>query len=94
MLKDLLGHVGGNGKANALGEVNDGGIDADDFAAQIEERASRVARIDRRVRLNEIFVSREIDVFSPDSAHDAEGDGSVQPEGISDGKHRLADAHG
>src|SRR5262249_19302282 len=36
----LLGHIGGNREPDPLGKVYDGGIDADDFAAQIEEWAT------------------------------------------------------
>ena len=94
LLNHLLGHVGGNRKTDPLGEVNDGGIDADDFAAQVEERAARVAGIDRRVRLNEIFVAREIDVLPADPADDAERDRPIESERIPHGEHPLADAHG
>ena len=50
-----FGHVGRDGEADALGEVDDGRIDADDIAAQIEQRAAGVAGVDGGVRLNKIL---------------------------------------
>src|SRR5215470_7251731 len=94
LLNHLLGHVGWNGESDSLGEVYDGGIDADDFAAQIEERAARIAGIDRRVRLNEIFVARQIDVLPADPADYPERDRSIKSERIAHGEYPLAYAHG
>ena len=52
--------VDGNREADpdvalALTVADDGGVDADDFAAHVEERAAGVAGIDRRVGLNEVL---------------------------------------
>ena len=77
-----------------MGEVNDGGIDTDNFAVQIEQRAARVAGIDRCVRLNEIFVAREIDILPADPADYAERDRPIESERIPHGEHPLADTHG
>ena len=90
LLQHLFGHVCGNGKTNPLCEVNDGGVDADHLAAQVEERSPRVARIDRRVGLNEVLIPGEIHIFPPDAAHHAECHGSFQSERIPDGQHPLA----
>ena len=44
-----FGHVAGNGKAEALAAGDDGGVDADNFTAQINERPATVAGVDRRI---------------------------------------------
>jgi len=71
-----------NRKADSLSEVDDGRIDADDFAPQIEERAARVAGIDGGVRLNEVFVAREIDVLTADAADDSQRNRSIEANGF------------
>jgi hypothetical protein len=46
---DPAGGVARNGKTDALGRPDDGGIDPDDLALRIDQRASGVAGIERRV---------------------------------------------
>ena len=94
LMNHLLGHVGRDCKTDPLGEINDGGIDADDFPAQIEERAARVAGIDRGVGLNKIFIAREINVLPADSADDTECDCPIESERVSHSEYPLADSHG
>ena len=89
----MLDHIGGNGKTNPLGEINDGSIDADDFSSHVEERTAGVAGIDRCVRLNKVFVTREIDVVPSDSTDDTERDRPIESERISHSEHPLADAN-
>ena len=50
--------VAGNGKAQALGilAADFGAVDANDLAVFIDQRAARVARVDRRVGLDEVGV--------------------------------------
>src|SRR5258705_193326 len=47
------------------------GVDANQLAARVDERAAGVARVDRRVGLNEIFVVRESKIRPAGCAHDA-----------------------
>ena len=52
----------GNGKADAHVALRsrvgvDRGVDADDFAAHVEQRAARVAGVDRGVGLNDVGAS-------------------------------------
>src|ERR1017187_2557925 len=61
LVHDGAGQVHRNGEADALiafGTVReDGGIDADQFTAIVDQRSTGVAGVDRRVGLDEIFVS-------------------------------------
>ncbi len=47
-----VGGVNGNGKADVLGAVDDGGVDADDAASGVKKRTAGVARIDGGVSLD------------------------------------------
>ncbi len=51
---DELHRVDGNRKTDALRGQNDRRVDADDVAARVEQRAARIPRIQRRVRLNDV----------------------------------------
>ncbi|MPN42954.1 hypothetical protein SDC9_190512 [bioreactor metagenome] len=48
---DFFRHVAGDGKADSLAVGDDGGVDADDFARHVDERAAAVAGVDRGVCL-------------------------------------------
>ena len=98
---DVLDGVGRNGEPDpdVAGRarsraVLDLRVDADDLAARVEQRAARVAGIDRGVGLDHV-VDREA-VRSGDEAleraHDSGGRGAVEPEGIPDRDDRIADA--
>ena len=69
----------------------DGAVDADEFAPQVHQRAAGVARIDRRVGLDEVLVAVGIDAGAPEAADDAGRDGVLQAERIADGDHEIAD---
>ena len=53
-------HIDGNGESDAFIAARsvrkDGGVDADQFAAIVHQRAAGIARINRRIGLDEIFV--------------------------------------
>jgi len=49
-----FGRVDGNGKTDALGRQNDGGIHADHFASRVEQRSTRIAWIKRGIRLDHV----------------------------------------
>src|SRR5207248_11656971 len=53
---DAFDHVGGDREPDALAGGDDGGVDPDDLATQVHERAARVARVDRGVGLDEVLV--------------------------------------
>src|SRR2546429_7279360 len=44
-----------DGKADALGHSNDGGVDADDARPRVNQGAARVPRIQRDVSLNDVL---------------------------------------
>src|SRR4029450_8353981 len=53
-----FGHFGGEGEADPLAGCHDRGVDADDLAAQIDQGAAGVARIDRGGGLDEGLIRR------------------------------------
>src|SRR6185437_7088731 len=69
----------------------DGGIHADDIAVHVEQRATGIAAIDRRVGLDEIVVGTGVDVAIA-RRHDARRHGRAEAERIADGDHPIADA--
>ena len=86
----------GDGEAEALGREDDGGVDADDFAAGVDERAAGVAGVEGGVGLDDV-VDEPAGGAAEGSAHgadDAGGDGGLEAVGIADGDHELADLQG
>ena len=63
---------------------------------QVEQRAARVAGVDRRVGLDrladETVLLGALDDPAQGADH-ADGEGLFQPKGVADGDHELADAH-
>src|SRR5690606_24467080 len=70
--------------------AEDGGVDADDATLRIDERAARIAGINRRVGLNEVFVSFDAETAATEAADDALRNGHADAEGIADGENRVA----
>src|SRR6266404_942242 len=76
-LHHVAGEVNGDGKANSLvptAATEDGGINADQPAFSIDERATRVTGIDRGVRLDEVLVVKTDSPGSTGRAHDSRRD--------------------
>ena len=76
--------------------LGDGGVDADDLAGGVDERAARVARGDRRVGLDQAVESlgladRQRAVERRDDPR-RDGRVAVEVEGEADGHDRVADA--
>ena len=69
----------------------DGGVDADELAARVNQSAARIAGINRGVSLDEIFktldLSTQAAAGSTDNAH---GHGAVQAERVADREHHVA----
>ena len=59
----------------------------------IDQRAAGIARIDRRVGLDEILQIGQADIGPSHGAHDPHGDRLVQTEGIADRKDNVACPH-
>ena len=75
--------------------LRDLGVDADHLAARVEQRAARVAVVDRGVGLDRV-VDREAvrRLHLPvQGADDAARDGLLEPEGAADRDHAVADLH-
>src|ERR1035437_7999405 len=58
-----------------------------------DQRAARVAGVDRRIGLNEVLVVFDSEIGAALSADDAHGDGLADAEGIADGQHVVAHLH-
>src|SRR4051812_27957102 len=52
--RDPTREVAGNGETDALRGADDGRVDADHFATGVEQRATRVAGIQRRIGLDDV----------------------------------------
>ena len=95
---DVAGDVDRDREADAFvaaGGAGDGGVEADDFAAEIHERAAAVAGVDGGVGLNEVlqfevFVA-EVEVVATFGADDAAGHALAEAERAADGEHEVAD---
>src|SRR5581483_2725327 len=74
--------------AAALAE--DRGVDADDFAAEIDQRPAGVAGVDRRVGLDEVVIRTRADVAAL-GADDTRRDGALEAEGVADRDDPFAD---
>ena len=79
---------------SAVGAIQHGGVDADQIAVRIDERAAGVAEIDGGIGLNEILEGREPQLTAAGGAHDALRDRLAQAVGIADREHDVAHPQG
>ena len=63
------------------------GVDADQFAAIVDQRSAGVAGIDGRVGLDEVFIVFDSQFRATGSADDSHGHGLSHAIGIADGEH-------
>ena len=87
-------HVRGHGEADAdiaAARRDDGGVDADQLALGVDQRAAGVAGVDGRVGLDEVLVAAARDPAAAERADDARGDGLAEAERVADGEHEVAD---
>src|SRR5689334_5090378 len=90
--RDLAGHrarhVGGHRETDAdvaaAAGAENRGIDADQFAAQVDERAARVAGVDRSVGLDEVLEAFGGQAAAAQRADYAGGDGLADAERVAD----------
>src|SRR6516162_7006734 len=90
---DRLHGRSGDGKGDAYRAARggeDGGIDTDHVAVDVEGRAAGIAFIDRRIDLNEVVVRTGPNVATS-SRDDAGGHGAAEAERIADRDHPLAE---
>src|SRR5262249_34194737 len=66
-------------------------VDPDDLALEIHQGTSGIARVDRRVGLDEVLVRGNAYVGASGGADDSDGHGLVQSEWIADGDGPLTD---
>jgi len=96
LVGDFFGEAAGDGEADAGVEAADEGVNADDFAVDVHERAAAVAGIDVGVSLDEVLVHGAVvagnDVGTAFGADVAVGDAVVEIEGNADGDGEFADA--
>src|SRR5439155_26841047 len=87
----LPGQIDRNREADVLRRVDDFGVDADYLAAAVEQRSARVARVDRRIGLDQRYLQRERRVRQQpvEPAHDPARDGLIEAERIADGDDVL-----
>jgi len=98
----LLGHRTGlihrNGKAQARPRTGaHQGVDANDLAVGVQQRTTGIARVNCRIRLNQLQTligdpqGRRVAV---EAADDPEGDGLIQSKGIAHGDDPLPHLQG
>ena len=91
---DFPGHGSGDGEADAdraAGGREDGGVDANDLALEVEGRTAGVALVDGGVDLQEIVIGARADLAAT-GGDDAGGHGAAKAEGIADSDHPVANA--
>ncbi len=92
-------HVHGHGEAHALvaarcGGCGDGRVDANHFAADVEQRSAAVAGVNGRIGLQEVLELRfRIDIALL-GADDARGHGGLEAEWRANGDGPVAHLHG
>src|SRR4029077_17096571 len=87
LLHDLARHVDRHGKADpdiAAARRQDRGVDPDTLSAQVDERAPRIARVDRRVGLDEVLVALDTEPAAAQRADDPRGHGLTETERVAD----------
>ncbi len=84
----------GNGEADPLRRLDDRGVDPDDAAPAVEQRAAAIARVERGVGLDHVVdeVSGDAPQAAAQGADDPGGHRRVEAERAADGDHELPDA--
>src|SRR5262249_13785508 len=66
-------------------------VDTDELAVQIDERATGVAGVDRRIGLDEVLVALRVDARAPERADDSRRHGVTETERVADRYNVIAD---
>jgi hypothetical protein len=95
LVHDVAGHIHGDGKADALISAAsvryDRGVDSDQIAVQVDQRAARVAGVNGSVSLNKVFIVLDRSAQrAPGGADDAIGGCFAHSERVSNGKNEIA----
>ena len=80
-----------DGEPDVAGPRADRRVDADHFAARVDERPAAVAEVDRGVGLD-VVVEALVEQLPSDVADDADGHRVLVGQRVADGAHPLADA--
>src|SRR5205823_8247583 len=81
--QDRAGQVDRHREADTAAAGTDRGVDPDDLAPRVDERAAAVAEIDGRVGLN-VAVEARVEELPADVADHADGDAVLVAQGIAD----------
>jgi hypothetical protein len=81
-----LGGVDGDGKADALGGLNNGRVDADDLATRVQQRPTRIAGVQGSVGLDDVFDQPSGARWkgATEGAHHARGDRGLKAVRVAD----------
>ena len=90
---DRACQVGRNGEAQASAQPIDQGVDPDDPAVDIAERTATVARINRRISLEIVFVDGAGQITSSFGAKHPDGEGVVEFKGSADTADKFSHPH-
>ena len=96
VIHDFLGNRGGSGEADALPAAvrrKDGGVDADQVAAGINQRAAGVAPVNRRIGLDKVLEGGDAQVAAAGGTDDAHGHGLAHTQRVADGQYHIAHLH-
>src|SRR5467141_985846 len=93
--RDELRGVDSDGEADSLRGQNDGGIDPDHFSARVHERAPGVARVQRRIGLDDVVdeTARLGSERPAQGADNARGHGGLEAVRIADRDRDLTHTH-
>ena len=94
LVHDFLHDGDGDGEADAQRATAariDGGVDAQQLAACIHQRAARVARVDGRVGLDEVLEGVDAQLRAAQRRDDAHRHRLAHAERVADGQHHVPD---
>ncbi len=93
MIGDGSRHVHGNGESHArivVSAAAKGGADANEVALKVDKGSARTARVDGRIRLDEVLVLFDSNIIPVQSADDTGANRLAHACGKADGKHEIA----
>ena len=97
LVLDAGGQVGGNGKAqpdvagHRAARIEAGGIDAHQFAVEVDQGATGIAGVDAGVGLDEVLEAGAGQVVAAHRRHDPRCHRLADAKGVADGHHEIAD---
>ena len=93
LLHHVLGHLGGDGKADAhiaTGRRQNRRIDTDQLTTQVDQCPTGVARINGRIGLDKAFIAFNAQACATQRGNDAASHRLAEPEGVTNGDHKIA----